>query len=129
MRLGALRGPGVEPQVRTSLDRIRTVTSGSFEELVLDADGPVVAEFMSYGCAHCRVMEPVLQQVAGMIEPGETVVRVNIAVERGLATRYQVRGTPTLIMFLDGREVARAEGPSPNVSTVLSAVTGPFGQS
>ena len=113
--------PGEGPR-----DRIRTVTGATFEEFVLDAEGPVVAEFMSYGCTHCRVMEPILQRVAGMVESQETVVRVNIAVEQDLAISYGVQGTPTLIMFRDGREVARVEGPHPNVSTVLAAVTQPF---
>jgi thioredoxin-like negative regulator of GroEL len=71
-------------------------------------------------------MEPILQQVAGMIESRETIVRVNIAVEQDLAISYGVQGTPTLIMFLDGREVARVQGPRPDVSTVLAAVTQPF---
>jgi thioredoxin 1 len=128
MRLNTLRSPDRESPKRSSQDRIRTVTGGTFEELVLDAEGPVVAEFMSYGCTHCRVMEPILQQVAGMVEPDETIVRINIAVEPRLAASYAVGGTPTLIMFLGGREVARVEGPYPDVSTVLAAVTQPFEQ-
>ena len=128
MRLNTLRSPDRESPKRSSQDRIRTVTGGTFEELVLDAEGPVVAEFMSYGCAHCRVMEPILQQVAAMVEPGETIVRINIAVEQRLAASYAVEGTPTLVMFLDGREVSRVEGPRPDVSTVLAAVTQPFEQ-
>ena len=128
MRLNTLRSPDRESPKRGSQDRIRTVTGGTFEELVLDAEGPVVAEFMSYGCAHCRVMEPILQQVAAMVEPGETIVRINIAVDQRLAASYAVEGTPTLVMFLDGREVARVEGPRPDVSTVLAAVTQPFEQ-
>ncbi len=126
MRLNTLRRTDVASPEPTSSDRIGTVTSGSFEELVLDAEGPVVVEFMSYGCTHCRVMEPILQQVAGMIAPDETIVRVNIAVEQELAARYQVQGTPTLIMFLGGREVARVEGPRPVMATVLAAITQPF---
>ena len=128
MRLNTLRSPDRESPKRSSQDRIRTVTGGTFEELVLDAEGPVVAEFMSYGCAHCRVMEPILQQVAAMVEPGETIVRINIAVEQRLAASYAVEGTPTLVMFLEGREVGRVEGPRPDVSTVLAAVTQPFEQ-
>jgi thioredoxin 1 len=128
MRLNTLRSPDRESPKRSSQDRIRTVTGGTFEELVLDAEGPVVAEFMSYGCAHCRVMEPILQRVARLVEPDETIVRINIAVEQRLAASYAVEGTPTLVMFLDGREVSRVEGPRPDVSTVLAAVTQPFEQ-
>jgi thioredoxin 1 len=126
MTLNIARSAGHESPQDGGRDRIRTVTGATFEELVLDAEVPVVAEFMSYGCTHCRVMEPILQQVAGVVESKETVVRINIAVEQDLAISYGVQGTPTLIMFLDGREVARVEGPRPNVSAVLAAVTQPF---
>ena len=107
-------------------NNIQTVTSSTFTQLVLEAEGPIVVEFMSYGCAHCRAIEPVLEQVARMVEPRERIFRVNIAVEQELAGSYQIQGTPSLIMFLDGNEVGRVEGPSPTVSSVLTAVTRPF---
>jgi thioredoxin 1 len=109
-----------------SRDRIQTVTSGMFTRLVLEAEGPIVVEFMSYGCAHCRAIEPVLEEVAEMLKTQEKIFRVNIAVEPELAGSYQIQGTPSLIMFLDGNEVGRIEGPSPTVSSVLAAVTQPF---
>jgi thioredoxin 1 len=105
---------------------IQTVTASTFTRLVLEAEGPIVVEFMSYGCAHCRAIEPVLEQVAKMIEPREKIFRVNIAVEQELAVSYQIQGTPTLVMFLNQNEVGRVEGPSPTVSSVLTAVTQPF---
>lgn len=109
-----------------SRDKIQTVTSGTFTQLVLEAEGPIAVEFMSYGCAHCRAIEPVLEQVAEMVKTQEKIFRVNIAVEQELAGSYQIQGTPSLIMFLDGNEVGRVEGPSPTVSSVLTAVTQPF---
>lgn len=81
---------------------------------------------MSYGCAHCQVIEPVLQQVAEMLKSKEAVFRVNVAIEPEIAERYEIQGTPTLIMFLDGAEVGRVEGPSPEVSTFLTAVRQPY---
>jgi thioredoxin-like negative regulator of GroEL len=107
-------------------DKIQTVTSSTFTRLVLEAEGPIVVEFMSYGCAHCRAIEPALEQVAEMVKPQEKIFRVNIAVEQELADSYQIQGTPTLIMFLNQNEVGRVEGPSPTVSSVLTAVTQPF---
>jgi len=117
------RTAGLKP---VSRDKIQTVTSGTFTRLVLKAEGPIVVEFMSYGCAHCRAIEPVLEQVAEMVKTREKIFRVNIAVEQDLARSYQIQGTPSLIMFLDGDEVGRVEGPSPTVSSVLTAVTQPF---
>jgi thioredoxin 1 len=106
--------------------KIRTVTSSTFNQRVLEATGPVVVEFMSYGCVHCRTMEPVLQQVAEMVKSKEQIFRVNTAVEQELSDSYHVQGTPTLIMFLHGREVGRFEGPPPTVESILAAVTQPF---
>src|ERR1017187_33377 len=118
-----LEVPQTNTRRRVSSDGIRTVTSSTFSTLVLEGEGPIVVEFMSYGCAHCRAMEPVLQQVAETVKSKEKIFRVNIAVEQELADSYEIRGTPTLIMFLNGREVGRDEGPHPTVSTVLKVVT------
>jgi thioredoxin 1 len=112
--------------LRESTGKIQTVTASTFTRQVLEAEGPIAVEFMSYGCAHCRAIEPVLEQVAEMVKAQEKIFRVNIAVEQELAESYQIEGTPTLIMFLDRNEVGRVEGPSPTVSSVLAAVTQPF---
>jgi thioredoxin 1 len=112
--------------VHKSIDRIRTVTASTFDRLVLKGEGPIVVEFMSYGCAHCGVIEPDLQEVAEILESTEKIFRVNIAVDRELADAYEIQGTPTLIMFLNGAVVGRDEGPSPEVSNILALVRQPY---
>jgi thioredoxin 1 len=109
-----------------SIDRIRTVNASTFDRLILKGEGPIVVEFMSYGCAHCSVIEPDLQKVAEIVESTEKIFRVNIAVDRELADLYEVQGTPTLIMFLNGAVVGRDEGPSPEVSNILALVRQPY---
>ena len=121
-----LEVPRTTPRTRGSSDSIGTVTGSTFSSLILEAAGPIVVEFMSYGCEHCRAIEPVLEKVAEMVKPRESIFRVNIAVEQELASSYQIEGTPTLVMFLNQNEVGRVEGPSPTVSSVLTAVTQPF---
>ena len=118
--------PRDRPQRSPREDGIRTVTGSSFTPLVLEGKGPIVVEFMSYGCAHCRVIEPLLQQVAEIVKSGETIFRVNVAIEQELAASYEIEGTPTLLMFLDGQEVGRSEGPTPTAAGLLTAVTQPF---
>jgi thiol-disulfide isomerase/thioredoxin len=113
---------------RLPVDHVRTATIATFDDLVSRATGPVAVEFMSYGCAHCRAMEPSLQEVAAEIAVKETIFRVNIAVDQELADRYEIQGTPTFIMFLDGREIARSEGPSPTRRNIIAVVTRPFEQ-
>ncbi len=111
---------------QVSRDTIKAASGVTFDAMVLKAPGPVAVEFMSYGCAHCAALEPALEQVAQTLEGTEQVVRVNVAVEPALAAAYQITGTPTLVMFLNGEEVGRVEGPSPAIASVLAAVTQPF---
>ena len=110
-----------------SHDGIPSLDAASFESLVLRGRGPIAVEFMSYSCAYCGATEPVLQQVAETLRSREPIFRVNVAVEVDLASTYEIEGTPTLIMFSEGREVGRSEGPDPDAATVMEAVTAPFG--
>ena len=116
-----LRGPEYLPR-----EGVRSVTGSTFDLLVLAGNGPIVVEFMSYGCAHCRAMEPVLQQVAELLSGKAKIFKVNIAVERALSETFAIDGTPTLVMFSRGREVGRVDGPPPDVSSVLDAVNEAF---
>ena len=120
----SLNQPKASP--RNSNDRIPTVTSSTFKPLVLDGTGPIAVEFMSYGCEHCGTIEPILQRVAEMVKAKVKIYRVNIAVDQELGDRYDVKATPTLVMFMNGRQVGRVEGPRPTISSVLTAVAQPF---
>jgi thioredoxin 1 len=109
-----------------SSERIQTLNSSQFNALVLEGEGPIAVEFMSYGCGHCQALEPVLQQVAEKVKTKEKIYRVNVATQQELAGDYEIEGTPTILMFLNGQEVGRVEGPYPTVSSVMTAVTQPF---
>jgi len=107
-------------------DAIRTVSGEAFAQVVLAAPGPVVVEFMSHSCSHCRAMESALQQVAQSVAPEHMVCRVNVAQDPELAAQYGVQGTPTLVMFRDGKEVTRTEGPPPDVNSLKETVLQAF---
>jgi thioredoxin 1 len=118
--------PRNTPEGSASEDRIRTVTGRTFKSMVLEGDGPIAVEFMSYGCAYCRALEPVIEHVAEMVKTKEQIFRINVPVDHELADAYEIQSTPTLVMFLNGSEVGRVEGPHPKTSSVLAAVTLPF---
>jgi thioredoxin 1 len=105
---------------------ILTVDLAKFKNLVLDATGKTVVEFMSYGCSHCRVIEPIVQEVARTLGATVKFYRVDVAVDAELEERYGVEGTPTFVMFENGSEVGRAEGPPPTVLGLTAAVTESF---
>jgi thioredoxin-like negative regulator of GroEL len=77
--------PRTTARKRVSSDGIQTVTSGTFPSFVLEAKGPIVVEFMSYGRSHCQALEPILQQVAEQVKSKERIFRVNTAVKQELA--------------------------------------------
>ena len=110
-----------------SRDGIPSLDAAGFEASVMQGRGPIAVEFMSYSCAYCAAMEPVLQEVAETLRSREQIFRVNVATELDLASTYEMEGTPTLIMFSQGREVGRSEGLDPDAETVLEALTAPFG--
>jgi len=105
---------------------ITTVTGEAFDVSVIEEQAPIVVEFMSYGCAHCRTLEPILQDVAGQLASSTRIFRVNVALDGDLADRYDIQATPTLLMFANGREVARAEGPHPTVASIITTITRAF---
>jgi thioredoxin 1 len=107
-------------------DAIPTVSGSAFDSLVLAATGPVTVEFMSYSCMYCREMEAPLQQVAQQVGPGHKIYRVNIAQEPALAADYDVQGTPTLLSFMHGAEIARVEAPPPDANSLLQTISRPF---
>lgn len=120
--------PPVRGTPTSSGDALVLVHARNFDAEVLKARGPVAVEFMSYGCPHCRVAEPFVQDVARSLAGREKMCRVNVPVEHDLAARYRIEGTPTFIMFLNGREVGRAVGPRPSFESIKTAVTAPFAQ-
>jgi len=107
-------------------DFVQSVTEETFDSLVLGCPDPVAVEFMSYGCEHCRLLEPVIQELAEYLGSQETIFRVNIAIDKRLADRYQIEGTPTIVMFLAGNEVGRSVGPDPSMEVLREALAGPF---
>jgi thioredoxin-like negative regulator of GroEL len=105
---------------------IPNLDAAGFEAHVLQGQGPIAVEFMSYSCAYCGALEPVLQEVAQTLQSQVSFFRVNVVVEVDLASTYGISGTPTMVMFSNGQEVGRSDGPDPDVASLTDAVTAPF---
>lgn len=82
----------------------------SFAAEVLRSELPVVVDFWSAGCAPCRMLEPVVMDLASDYAGRVKVVEVNAAEAQRTAARFGVMGTPTVLFFRGGREVERVVG-------------------
>jgi thioredoxin 1 len=86
------------------------VDDASFAREVLRAELPVVLDVWSPGCAPCRMLEPVIEDLAADYAGRVKVAELNAAEAGDVATRYGVMGTPTVLFFRKGREVERVTG-------------------
>ena len=86
-------------------------TTADFEKEVLEADIPVLVDFYADWCGPCKMMAPVIEEIAGEADDVK-VGKLNIDNEMEIAQKYGVMSIPTLIVFRDGKEVKRDLGAS-----------------
>ena len=91
---------------------IEAVTDADFDEKVLKAEGPVLMEFWADWCGPCKMMGPVVEEIAAE-EAGVKVCKINIDEEMGLAQRFGVMSIPTFIAFKNGEVAGKQVGAVP----------------
>ncbi len=91
-------------------DNIIHVTDSDFEEQVLQADNPVIVDFWAEWCAPCKVIAPILDELADGYKDKITVAKIDIDKNQETPMKYGVRGIPTLIIFNKGDVVATKVG-------------------
>ncbi|WP_394130177.1 thioredoxin TrxA [Shewanella maritima] len=91
-------------------DKIVTLSDDSFENDVINADTPVLVDFWAEWCGPCKMIAPILDDVAQEYEGKVTVAKLNVDQNNVSPAKYGVRGIPTLLMFKGGELVGTKVG-------------------
>ena len=91
---------------------ISTLTQSNFAEQIATADKPVVVDFWAEWCGPCKMLAPILDEVAGENADKITVAKVNVDENPDLARQFDIMSIPTLIVFKDGQPAHRFQGAS-----------------
>lgn len=91
-------------------NNILAVTDSSFEEQVLKSETPVLVDYWAEWCGPCKMIAPVLEEVASEYAGKVTVAKLNIDENQETPQKYAVRGIPTLMLFKNGNVAATKVG-------------------
>ena len=89
------------------------LTAANYQSMVSRNDIPVLIDCWANWCGPCKQFSPVFEQAAGQFEPAVRLAKLDTEAQQNIAAQLQIRSIPTLILFKQGKEVARISGALP----------------
>ena len=93
-----------------SSEKVVVVTDAEFDSTVLQSDKPVILDFWAEWCQPCKMLAPTVEEIAGEYEDTVKVGKLNVDDNPHTATKYGIRGIPTLLFFKGGQVVQQVTG-------------------
>jgi len=93
-----------------SLDSVKILSKETFNQYVENTSGTVLVDFWAPWCGPCRMVSPVIDEIAVQFEGKVTVAKLNVDDENEIATKFGVVSIPTMILFHNGQQVERVVG-------------------
>ena len=91
-------------------DLIKHVSDTSFQADVLQSGTPVLVDYWAEWCGPCKMIAPILDEVAGAYQGKLTIAKMNVDENREIPAKFGIRGIPTLMLFKDGQLAATKVG-------------------
>ena len=77
---------------------------------IINQEKPVLVDFFAEWCGPCKMMSPILKEVKDTLQDKVAILKIDVDKNQAIATKYQVRGVPTLIIYKAGKQVWRQSG-------------------